>query len=300
MNAAYALFESTPNYDVSKTTIEERCMVEELVAQLYEQIRRQANELQEKNAELERSNEVKLAFLRSVSHEVRTPLTISIGYSRLLLDGLLGSLSQEQTKAVGAILNHSTELLASFDNVLEATRLETASVMAEPHDVNFIKLLEDLRAGYGPLLHDNVILEWRLPSELPTVRTDVAKVKRILRNLLSNAMKFTEQGSVVVSVGYLEAAQAIELKVEDTGIGIPQPLKSMIFDLFYQGNNSATRVHDGMGLGLYIVKKYTELLRYKVEVESEVGRGSTFTITLPLKTRDNIFARATSDVAGHG
>jgi signal transduction histidine kinase len=263
-------------------------MADELVAQLYEQIRRQANALQEKNAQLERSNEVKLAFLRSISHEVRTPLTISMGYSGLLLDGLLGPLSQEQLKAVGIVLRQSTELLTSIDNVLEAARLETGSVMVEPRDVDLRKLLEELKGGYGALLSRNITLAWRWPSELPPIRTDVSKVKRILRNLLSNAIKFTEEGSIIVSARRLEAEQAIELKVEDTGIGIPRQLNSQIFDLFYQINDSYTRTHEGMGLGLYIVKKYTELLGCRVEVESEVAKGSTFTITLPVTIRDDL------------
>ena len=118
-------------------------------AQLYEQIKRQARELQEKNAELERSNEVKSTFLRFMSHEVRTPLTTLFGYSGMLLDGLLGSLSEEQSKAVRAIQGQSTELFTLIDNVLEATRLETGKVMVETHEVDLTKLIEDLKAGYN-------------------------------------------------------------------------------------------------------------------------------------------------------
>jgi signal transduction histidine kinase len=263
-------------------------MADELVIQLYEQIRQQATELRAKNVELERSNEAKLAFLRSISHEVRTPLTISMGYSGLLMDGLLGPLSQEQFKAVGAILRQSNELLTSIDNVLEAARLETATVMVEPHDVDLSKLLEELKAGYGGRLHGNIVLEWRFSSRLPAIRTDAGKLRRILRNLLSNAIKFTEEGSIIVSARPLDTEQAVELKVEDTGIGIPRQLKSRIFDLFYQVNDSCTRVHEGMGLGLYIVKKYTDLLGCRVQVESEPAKGSTFTIILPVAVRKSL------------
>jgi signal transduction histidine kinase len=264
-------------------------MAERLLARLYQQIRRQARAIQDKKAELERSDDVKLRFLGFMSHEVRTPLTISMGYSGMLLDGLLGPLSDEQSKAVGAILAQSADLLTLIDNVLEATRLETAGVMAETREVDLIKLLQDLKSGYATPQHKDIALEWRLPSELPAVKTDAGKIKGILRNLLSNAIKFTEHGSVIVSVRHLQADQGIELKVEDTGSGIPWELRPAIFDLFSQAKISDTKVHEGVGLGLYIVKKYTELLRGKVEVESEVGKGSTFTITLPVTMDADIF-----------
>jgi signal transduction histidine kinase len=261
----------------------------ELLAQPYEKIKRQASELQEKNAELERSSDVKLTFLRFMSHEVRTPLTISMGYSGMLLDGLLGALSEEQSKAVKAILGQSTDLLTLIDNVLEATRLETVKVAVDAHKVDLRKLMEDFKVGYSTPLHEDITLEWRFPPELPAIKTDIGKIKGILRNLLSNAIKFTEQGSVILSVRCLRAEQAIELKVEDTGIGIPEGLKSKIFDLFCRVNSPDMRVHEGMGLGLYIVKKYTELLGGKVEIESEFGKGSTFTVTLPVTIYDDLF-----------
>ena len=111
-----------------------------------------------------------------------------------------------------------------------------------------------------------------MPPELPAIRTDIDKVKAILKNLLNNAIRFTEQGSVSVFVRYLQAEQAIELKVEDSGIGIPGQPKSHIFELFGQANSSDTRVQEGVGLGLYIVKKYTELLRGKVGVEEKLAK----------------------------
>jgi signal transduction histidine kinase len=280
---------SAPKQAVSNRFRDEDSMAEELVAQLYEQIKRQASELREKNAELERSNEAKSTFMRLLPHEVRTPLTISMGYAGMLLDGRLGLLSEEQAEAVRVILQQSINLLTLIDNVLEATRLETGRVMVETYEVDLRKLMEDFTAGYSTLPYEDITLEWRLSSDLPTIKTDVDKVKGILRNLLSNAIKFTEHGSVIVSVRYLHADQVFELKVEDTGIGIPGHLQSHIFDLFGQVNSSDTRAHEGVGLGLYIVKKYAELLRGKVEVESEVGKGSTFIITLPVIVPDNSF-----------
>ena len=139
-----------------------------------------------------------------------------------------------------------------------------------------------------------------MPPESPAIRTDVDKIKAIIKNLLNNAIRFTEQGSVSVSVRYLQAEQAIELKVEDSGIGIPGQLKSHIFELFGQANSTDTRVQEGVGLGLYIVKKYAELLRGKVEVESEIGKGSTFTVTLPVAIGGDIFGTVNNRVRPFG
>ena len=162
------------------------------------------------------------------------------------------------------------------------------------------ELIGDLKAGYNTPLHKDITLEWRLPPEIPAIRTDVDKVKAILKNLLNNAIRFTEQGSVSVFVRYLRAEQAIELKVQDSGIGIPEQLKSHIFELFGQANNSDSRVQEGVGLGLYIVKKYAELLKGKVEVESEVGKGSTFTVTLPVAIDNDIFGTVNDQVRPSG
>ncbi|HWP60111.1 MAG TPA: ATP-binding protein [Candidatus Acidoferrales bacterium] len=253
-------------------------------AQLYEQTKRQANELQEKNAELERANGVKSAFLRLMSHEFRTPLTATMGYCGLLLDHYLGPITDGQSKAVKAILRQSTDLLVLIDNVLEATRLETERVRAQTHEVELAGLLEELKSGYTTPLDKDIALQWRLAADLPMMRTDADKVKAILRNLLSNALKFTEKGSVVVSARHLAESGSVELRVSDTGIGIPDELKARMFDLFRQADSSDTRTHEGVGLGLYIVKKYTELLGGRLAVESEVGRGSSFTVILPLRS----------------
>lgn len=251
-------------------------------AQLYEQTKRQASDLQEKNAELERSNGVKSAFLRVMSHEFRTPLTVAMGYCEMLLDGLLGPLSEEQSKAVRVILTQSTDLLTLSDNVLEATILETETVTVETTEVDFRKLVEDLQSAYRVPPDKDVALEWRLPAELPPIRTDGGKLKGILKHLLSNAIKFTEKGFVIVSVRHLQAQQAVELKVEDTGIGIPRHLNSHILELFRQVDGSDTRIYGGVGLGLYFVKKFTDMLGGRVEIESEIGKGSIFTVIVPL------------------
>jgi CheY-like chemotaxis protein len=155
----------------------ERRMVEQLLAQLYEQIRQQAKELQDKNAELERLHDVNSALLAFISRGALTPLTLSMGYSGMLLDGMLGALSEDQSRAVRAVLGQSADLLTLIDNVLEATRLETGRAVIEAHEVDLRKIMEEIRAGYSAPPHKDITLEWRLPAELFTIKTDAGKLK---------------------------------------------------------------------------------------------------------------------------
>jgi len=116
------------------------------------------------------------------------------------------------------------------------------------------------------------------------VETDSGKLKEILQNLIGNALKFTEKGTVSITARYIPEAKTLVLRVADTGAGIPKELVPIIFEKFRQVDGSNTRAHDGVGLGLYIVKKYTEMLGGEVEVKSEIGKGSTFTVTIPCET----------------
>jgi two-component system sensor histidine kinase ChiS len=139
-----------------------------------------------------------------------------------------------------------------------------------------------LKANYNIPYGKDLKLFWHYPADLPMARTDDEKLKGVLQNLINNAIKFTEQGSVTISGRYIPAANKIEFKVADTGIGIPQEKIQTIFDMFEQVDSSATRKFSGVGLGLYIVKKFTELLGGGVAVESELGKGSAFTVTIPV------------------
>jgi len=127
-------------------------------------------------------------------------------------------------------------------------------------------------------------IDWDYPLDLPSVETDSGKLKEILQNLLNNAIKFTEEGTVSITARYRPEAETVVLRVADTGAGIPKELVPIIFEKFRQVDGSNTRLHGGVGLGLYIVKKYTELIGGEVEVKSELGMGSTFTVTIPCET----------------
>jgi two-component system, sensor histidine kinase len=126
-------------------------------------------------------------------------------------------------------------------------------------------------------------VSWDYPVDLPILWTDDEKLKAVIQNLINNAIKFTEKGKVTVAVRHLAQTRAIEFKISDTGIGIPKEKVETVFDMFQQVDSSATRKFGGVGLGLYIVRKFTELLGGTVAVESEFERGSTFTVTLPIQ-----------------
>jgi signal transduction histidine kinase len=157
-----------------------------------------------------------------------------------------------------------------------------------------LDFLVEVKAGYEILSKKEISLHWNIPSSLPIVRTDGEKLKHVLQNLINNAIKFTENGSVTVSTKY--ASTAIEFKVKDTGIGMPQDMLPSIFQMFRQLDSSSTRSYGGSGVGLYIVKKFVDLLDGKIEVESVLGEGSTFTVTLPLDVAETSHSYLSEDL----
>ena len=244
-------------------------------SRLFEQTKEQA-------AELKKANQAKDDFLSIVSHELRTPLNIILGYVRLVRDKVLGEVNPDQEKALATVNRHSTELLAMIDSVIEATLIQAGTAIAVNQPSNLSALLNTLKAECTIPEGKEITIQWNYPAELPMLLTDERKLRRIIQNLVANAIKFTETGSVTVSVRPIAEKNSIKINVNDTGIGMPADALSKIFDLLNQIDNSKTREHDGLGLGLYIVKKLTDLLGGTIEVESTVGSGSEFRLMLPL------------------
>ena len=242
-------------------------------AQLYEKIKKQA-------VELEEANQAKDEFLSVMSHELRTPLNVITGYAEVLSQGVLGEVQREQMHAVKTISFQSRELLRMINEILQVGSIEAGKVKANCQEVNMSDFLVELRSGYEILSKKEISLNWNIPSRLPIVRTDGEKLKHVLQNLINNAIKFTENGSVTISARCFR--EIIEFEVRDTGIGMPQDMLPSIFQMFRQLDSSNTRSYGGSGVGLYIVKKFVDLLSGKIGVESVLGEGSTFTITLPL------------------
>ena len=244
-------------------------------SQLFEEIKQQA-------VRLAKSNKVKDEFLGVMSHELRTPLSSIMGYASLLKDEVLGQNSPQQAKAAQVIRKKANDLLFMIRSILEATNLESGAAERNQGWVELGRMLHDLREGYD-LLKDatDIDLKWDYAVDLPVIFTDGEKLKQVLQNLIDNALKFTNHGSVTVGAHYLRDRKAVQFAVTDTGIGIPQPLIPVIFEKFRQVDSSDKRLYEGVGLGLFIVKKFTEVLGGEITVDSEVGRGSTFRITLP-------------------
>jgi signal transduction histidine kinase len=231
--------------------------------------------------EMSRSNKIKDEFLNVMSHELRTPINVVMGYAQLLKDGALGDTNPQQAAAVDTIAARSKDLLDMINSLLFATSLEGNGAKLEAGEISLKDFVRELETDYKPQSTGEVKLIWDYPAELPNIETDGSKLKQILQNIINNAIKFTEKGAITTSVRYLSDAKKVEFIVADTGIGISRDETPYIFERFHQVDSSQTRSFEGVGLGLYIVKEFTALLGGKISVESELERGSTFTLTIP-------------------
>ncbi len=232
--------------------------------------------------ELERVNRLKSDFVSVMSHELRTPLNIIMGYTDLLLEEVLGPLTGKQQNALQSSRKRAAELSELINSILDLGRLDRGQLKLDPQPTSVAELVGDIAAGAQPLLAEKPQLRWRadVPAPLPALRTDLAKLKVVLRNLVANAIKFTEAGTVTVAVR--EAGGGIEIAVADTGIGIAPAVMPILFEPFRQAEAALTRRYGGVGMGLHVVRRLLEVLNGRVSVESELGRGSTFRVWLPL------------------
>ena len=226
-------------------------------------------------------NEKDQTYVAEMSHGIKTPLNVVLGYSGMLRDKLLGDLNPSQEEALDKVIAQTNDLIVAFDNVLEVQKIKDKTISVENHELNVLELLAELKMNYGTTQNKALFLTWDQPAELPVMVTDAVKLRLILRNLINNAIKFTEKGRVQVSTEFNAKSQSLEFKVSDTGIGIAKEAIPGIFHRFLQLQPSQISPMTGMGLGLYIVKTLTHLLGGKVAVESEPGKGSAFIVTVP-------------------
>ena len=232
-------------------------------------------------AALELSNKVKDEFLGVVSHELRTPLSAVMGYVTMMQDGALGEIQSEQEAALRVIEKQTQDLLSMINSILDATKMGAGSIYLEREEIDLAALLDELQQTYKIPLKKDLTLVWACGDPLPRIQSDGGKLRRILQNLINNAIKFTDHGRVTISARHLPEIRSVEFQVADTGIGIPKEIQPLIFDRFHQADSSDTRRYGGVGLGLYIVNTFTRLLGGTVELESVPGKGSTFTVRLP-------------------
>jgi signal transduction histidine kinase len=228
----------------------------------------------------ESATRLKSDFLSTVSHELRTPLHIILGYNDLLREQTFGPLTSQQLSTLNRLERSAKELLELIDNVLQVGRLESNKLPIELQEIDVPTLFTQLQAETSNLCEQSELqVEWRSTLGLPILLTDVGKLKMVIKNLIGNAVKFTQEGQVTIVAR--SQREGVEISVSDTGPGIPpQDLRS-IFDAFRQGGQVLTRRHRGVGLGLYIVRQMLDLLGGTVSVESIVGKGSTFAVWIP-------------------
>ncbi len=227
----------------------------------------------------EEASRLKTEFVATMSHELRTPLHVILGYLGLLSEGALGPLEAEQRHAIQASEHAGLDLLELVNRVLDLSRLEAGQEPVERTRFRLDELLGELAEELRPIASPGVQLELACALGEREVVSDREKLKTVVRNLIANALKFTERGRVEVEARIWESG--VEIAVRDTGIGIaPEHLES-IFEMFRQADSSPSRRHGGVGLGLYIVRRLVELLGGEVSVESRSGEGSTFRVALP-------------------
>jgi signal transduction histidine kinase len=271
-------------------------------AQLFE-------ELQNKNLELERANRIKSEFLAIMSHELRTPLTAIIGFSELLMEGVMGELTVEQKESLREVINNGEHLLHLINSILDLSKVEAGKMELNIEAFSLEDVVQEVKNSIAPLIKKkHQKFELQICNEIPVFYADPRKMRQVLLNLLSNAIKFTpEQGQISLtlkhlsslpSVGYEMALHLascpkgyIEIRVRDTGIGIDAKDTKTIFNVFEQVDSSFTRNYQGTGLGLALTKQFVEMHQGVIWVESQKGVGSTFIIIIPVEATPKILVK---------
>ncbi len=272
-------------------------------------VRESFRELEDKNQKLQVAydrlkelDRLKSNFLATVSHELRTPLTSIIGYSEMLVEGLAGELTKEQREFVQTIRDKGDQLLALIKGLLDLSKLESGTMSLRKNHVDVAALVKDVVSTLAPTARKKEVeLAFEVENGLPLIWADAERLRQVLLNLTENAIKFTPvSGSVRLSakIAGMDATSGgdsggmvllgarrtgVEMRVIDSGIGIPESERSRVFDAFYQVDSSSTREAGGTGLGLSIVKRLVDGHDGSVRIEANQPRGSVFVVTIPVK-----------------
>jgi PAS domain S-box-containing protein len=244
------------------------------------------NELLRRQAiELEQASRLKSQFLANMSHEFRTPLNAILGYTHMLLLGVAGELLPTVKRQLTRIDSNGRHLLTIINEILDITRIEAGKMPMQITSFSLNELVPEVMAELDPVISRSKLSVTPRLSELPpNVQSDRQKVKQIVVNLLSNALKFTHQGGIEVAVAVNADEQTASISVTDTGIGIAREHHERIFEDFRQVDDSPSRQYGGTGLGLAICRRLANALGGRIALRSEIGEGSTFTLTIPVET----------------
>ncbi len=242
---------------------------------------RKVDELAQTNMALFESNKLKGDFLATMSHELRTPLNSILGFSDVLLSG--ETLTDKQRRWASNIQTSGQKLLNLINDILDLAKIESGKMQVRLDNFNLHDVCEGLLNMFRPLAEKkNIDLRSQIEPDIPMLRQDITKLQQILQNLLSNAIKFTPEGGRVQLKAEADT-KYVTISVMDTGVGVAREEQDLVFQKFRQSGNPLTREHAGTGLGLSIVRELCKLLNGEVTLQSELGRGSTFTVRLPLQ-----------------
>jgi signal transduction histidine kinase len=239
-------------------------------------------ELDSQAEQLRQASDLKSRFLSYMSHEFRTPLSSIRSMAQLLEGEYDGPLTKEQRKQVNFVSSSAKELSEMVDDLLDLAKIEAGRITVSPAWFEMVDLFAALRGMFRPIVDEtDASLFFDEPTDIPKLYTDDKKLAQILRNFISNALKFTPKGEVRVSA-QMVGKDMIRFAVKDTGIGIPAETQPLLFQEFTQIDSSLQKRYRGTGLGLSLCKRFAELLGGTVGLESEVGKGSLFFVTLPI------------------
>jgi len=289
----------TQQAELEQTNVHLEEYTQHLERQKTELVRAQ-KELESNALALERASQYKSEFLANMSHELRTPLNSSLILAKLLQDNKHGNLSDEQVRYAATIHSSNSDLLSLINDILDLSKVEAGQMDVQFAPVAIDGMLQSLRQSFAPVADSKrlKLVTERAEGVPEYFVTDNQRLQQVLRNLLSNAFKFTEQGQVTVSVQKADNNEnALRFDVRDTGIGIARDKQDLIFQAFQQADGTTSRKYGGSGLGLSISREFSRLLGGSVSVSSEPGKGSVFSVTLPLAVQEGTVT-AKLDVIG--
>lgn len=245
--------------------------------------RKMIKTMEQDNIKIKELERLKSEFLATMSHELRTPLNSIIGFVSMILQGISGDINEEQRKQLSMVHSSSIHLLNLINDILDISKIEAGKMSFSKDRFNIKDVISEVVQNVSPLISKKEVkLITEIPDEIPEVYSDKTRVFQILLNLVSNAIKFTEKGEIRIKCEV--DGDKLKISVSDTGKGIKEEDMETLFEAFRQISGSARRRYQGAGLGLYLSKKLVTLLGGEIWVESEYGKGSTFTFTLPLKS----------------
>ncbi len=252
---------------------------------LEKQVNERTQELQAALKKAESADRLKSTFLASMSHELRTPLNSIIGFTGIMLQGIVGSLNEEQTKQLTMVKNSAGHLLGLINDILDLSKIEAGEVKIQLEDIDFVKIVEKVIQTIQPMSDKKQLeLSYETSDRLFSIKSDAQKVEQILINLINNAIKFTEKGSVKIICE--KDNDYLKTSIIDTSIGLKKNQLKAVFNTFHQTDTGLARKYEGTGLGLSICKKLTGLLGGQIWAESDgKDKGCVFSFTLPLKGR---------------